>query len=136
MTHEDLKNIRRKRQHVNTLQERIDRLRSGAEYPLRRLGELCSVSNDVRDKLAEDVAKIVDLEHELALEVLALEQDITAVDQALSELPENQEKVLRLRYCDGLPWKLVAVEARYCMDWCKQLDGKFRKQLTQTHVFL
>ena len=136
MTHDDLKNIRRKRQHVNTLKERIDRLRSGAEYPLRQLGELCSISNDVRDKLAEDVAKIVDLEHELALEVLALEQDITAVDQALAQLPENQEKVLRLRYCEGLPWKLVAVEAGYCVSHCKDLNTKFAKEQTQTDLFL
>ena len=126
MTHEDLKNIRRRRQHVNALKERIDRLRSGAEYPLRRLGELAT-NREMRDKLAEDVSKIVDLEHELALEVFALEQGITALDRAFSDLPENQEKVLRLRYCEGLPWKLVGSRAGYCIGYCKELDYNFRK---------
>lgn len=114
MTHEDLKNIRRKRQHVNTLKERIDRLRFGAEYPLRRLGELCSVSNDVRDKLAEDVAKIVDLEHELALEVLALDAAASKIEREFGAMSDVQRSVISEYYLIGArDWTAVARKTQY-----------------------
>ncbi len=120
MTYDDLKNVRRQRLHVDELKERINRLRSSAEYPLRRLGELAQ-NSEMRDKLAEDVAKIVDLERELALAVLEVEQHVTALDNDLAALPENQEKVLRLRYCEGLGWRKVAEKAGYCERHCRRV---------------
>ena len=134
MTHEDLKNIRRKRQHVINLQERIDRLRAAAAYPARQMNELSNISSDVRDKLADNIAQIIDLERELALDVLSLERDITAVDRALSELPENQEKVLRLRYCEGLKWRLVANKAGYSVSHCRNINTAFVKESTQKYI--
>ena len=135
MTYEDLKNVRRQKQHVDSLKERIERLRSGAEYPLRRLGEL-SANSDMRDKLAEDVAKIVDLERELALEVLSYESNAAGIERELDSFPPNQATVLRLRYCDGLPWKKVSDKAGYCMSHCQDLNTKFVKEQTQSDVFL
>lgn len=132
MTLDDLKNVRRQRLHVVSLQERIAGLRSRAEYTARQLGE-CGTDDATRDRLAEYAAELDDLESHLTSEMITLEHEVQAVDQALSELPENQEKVLHLRYCDGLPWKLVSNEAHYCLGWCKQLDQKARKELTQTH---
>jgi len=133
MTYDDLKSVRRQRLHAISLKERIDRLRSSAEYPLRRLGELAQ-NSEMRDKLAEDVAKIVDLEHELALAVLEVEQHVTALDNDLASLPENQEKVLRLRYCEGLSWRKVEEKAGYCMSHCKDLNTKFKKDQTQSDL--
>lgn len=130
MTHDDLKNVRRQKQRVDSLKERIDRLRSGAEYPLRRLGEL-SANSDMRDKLAEDVSKIIDLERDLALEILSFEGNAAAIERELDSLPENQAIVLRLRYCDGLPWAEVADKAGWCMSHCKRIEAGFRKDDTQ-----
>lgn len=135
MKYDDLKDIRSQRQRVKSLQERIDRLRSGAEYPLRMLGEICG-KGETSDKLAEDIAKIIDLERELAFEILTLESRTDDIERELMKLPENQERVLRLRYCEGLPWKRVAREAGYCMSHCKNLNTKFIKEQTQVDVFV
>ena len=101
MTIDDLKNVRRQKLRVEALQERIERLRSRAEYTQQQLGE-CGRSDPTRDRLAEYVAELDELERQLTGELIALEKQLVFVDAELVKLPENQEKVLRLRYVEGL----------------------------------
>lgn len=42
-----------------------------------------------------------------------LEKQHSAVDAELAKLPENQEKVLRLRYLEGLSWERVSKKSHY-----------------------
>ena len=107
MTIDDLKNVRRQKLRVAALEERIERLRSRAEYNQRQLGE-CGRSDPTRDRLAEYAAELDELERELTGEMIKLEKQLVAVDAKLAKLPENQEKVLRLRFMNGLSWKKVA----------------------------
>lgn len=130
MTLDDLKSIQRKRWQINNRKERIEALRCAASYPARQLGELSNISSDVRDKLAENIAEIIDLERKLALDVLSIEQDVQKIDRDLEKLPENQERVVRLRYCDGLQWDAVAKKAGWCVSRCKNIHTEFLKDKT------
>ena len=120
MTIDDLKNVRRQKLRVETLQERIERLRSRAEYNQRQLGE-CGRSDPTRDRLAEYAAELDELERELTGEMIELEKQLVAVDAELAKLPENQEKVLRFRYVEGLGWEMVAKKAHYCERHCRKI---------------
>lgn len=133
MTHEDLKNVRRQRLRVIGLQERIDCLRSRAEYTAQQLGER-GQDDATRDRLAEYVGELDDLEQHLTQETITLEHAVQAVDQGLEALPENQEKVLRLRYCEGLPWKLVGSRAGYSASHCRNVNTQFVKDSTQKYI--
>ncbi|MEA5047443.1 MAG: sigma factor-like helix-turn-helix DNA-binding protein [Eubacteriales bacterium] len=123
MTIDDLKNVRRQKLRVEDLQERIERLRSRAEYNQRQLGE-CGRSDPTRDRLAEYAAELDELERELTGEMIALEKQLAYVDTELAKLPENQEKVLRLRYVDGMSWRKVARLLNYCEQYCKSINVK------------
>lgn len=126
MTIDDLKNVRRQKLRVETLQERIERLRSRAEYNQRQLGE-CGRSDPTRDRLAEYAAELDELERELTGEMIALEKQLVIVDAELAKLPENQEKVLRLRYIEGMSWRRVAEKTDYCERQCRRIvNSKFR----------
>ncbi len=120
MTIDDLKNVRRQKLRVEALQERIERLRSRAEYNQRQLGE-CGRSDPTRDRLAEYAAELDELERELTGEMIALEKQLVGVDTELAKLPENQEKVLRLRYVEGLCWERVSKKLHYCERYCRRL---------------
>ena len=120
MTIDDLKNVRRQKLRVESLQERIERLRSRAEYTQQQLGE-CGRSDPTRDRLAEYVAELDGLERQLTGEMIALEKQLVFVDAELAKLPENQEKVLRLRYLDGLKWKEIGTKLNYNVDHCKRI---------------
>ena len=123
MTIDDLKNVRRQKLRVESLQERIERLRSRAEYTQQQLGE-CGRSDPTRDRLAEYVAELDVLERELTGEMIALEKQLVIVDAELAMLPENQEKVLRLRFCEAKRWKDIAASMNYCERYCKTLGKK------------
>ena len=69
MTIDDLKNVRRQKLRVEALQERIERLRSRAEYTQQQLGE-CGRSDPTRDRLAEHVAELDGLERQLTGEMI------------------------------------------------------------------
>ena len=119
ITIDDLKNVRRQKLRVESLQERIERLRSRAEYSQQQLGE-CGRSDPMRDRLAENVAELDELERQLTGEMIALEKKLVIVDAELAKLPENQEKVLRLRFIYGLRWRKIAEETGYCDRQCKR----------------
>lgn len=126
LTIDDLKNVRRQKLRVEALQERIERLRSRAEYTQRQLGE-CGRGDPMRDRLAEHAAELDELERELTGEMIALEKQLVVVDAELAKLPENQEKVLRLRYFEGLSWKKVANRIGYCERQCIRLIDKINQ---------
>jgi len=120
MTIEDLKNVRRQKLRVAAIEERIERLRERAEYNQRQLGE-CGRSDPTRDRLAEYAAELDELERELTGEMIELEKQLVVVDAELAKLPENQEKVLRLRHVEGMEWKTVAKKLHYSVDHCLRL---------------
>lgn len=121
LTIDDLKNVRRQRLRVAALEERIERLRSRAEYNQRQLGE-CGRSDPTRDRLAEYAAELDELERELTGEIIALEKQLAVVDAELAKLPESQEKVLRLRYLEGLSWRIVAEKSGYCEKQSRRIE--------------
>lgn len=116
----ELTDARRKKQRIEALCERIARLRSCAEYTSRQLTER-QAHDPTRDRLAEYVAELDELERKLAAEVIALEKRLCALDAALGELPPHHEQILRLRYCDGLSWAEVAKKTHYCERQCKRI---------------
>ncbi len=124
MTIDDLKNVRRQKLRVAALEERIERLRERTEYNQRQLGE-CGRGDPTRDRLAEYSADLDELERELTGEMIALEKQLVVVDAELAKMPENQEKMLRLRYVDGLSWKKIAERVGYSERQCR----RFRKKL-------
>lgn len=118
LTIEDLKNVRRQKQRVEALQERIERLRSRTEYTQSQLGE-CRQSDPMRDRLAEYVAELDELELQLTGEMIALEKQLVFVDAELAKLPENQEKVLRLRYVNCYTWNEIARQTHFSVRNCQ-----------------
>ena len=54
--------------------------------------------------------------------MIALEKQLETVDAELAKLPENQEKVLRLRYVEGLSWVQVSKKTYYNERYCRRLS--------------
>ena len=84
----------------------------------------------MRDRLAEYVAELDELERQQTGEMIALEQQLVIVDAELAKLPENQEKVLRLRYVEGLYWTRIALITNYI----EKYVFKIAKTTTSTKV--
>ena len=120
LTIDDLRNVRRQKLRVEVLEERIERLRSRAEYTAHMLCE-CGRSDPTRDRLAEYIAELDELERELTGEMIILENQLVTVDAELAKQPENCEIILRLRYFDGMKWRDIAKKTHYSESYCKSL---------------
>ena len=127
----------RQKLRVEALQERIERLRSRAEYTQQQLGE-CGRSDPTRDRLAEYVAELDGLERQLTGDMIALEKQLVVVDVELTKLPENKEKVLRLRYIEKMSWNDVAKKVHYNERYCRKIitrgEGLVGSKVSKTKI--
>ena len=134
MTIQDLQVCRNIRGKIESLDERISRLRSQAERLSRPLTSLAG--GDVGDHLAEYAAKLDELEQQRAGQIIALEEQLQTCDDWIAMLPAQQARVMRLRYIDGLPWKQVAREAHYGIRHCSRIHTAAIKKMSNNVLFL
>lgn len=129
MTIQTLKSCRTVRSEIESLSERITRLRSQAERMSRPLS-LAPSGGQQRDELAEYAAKLDALERELTGRMISLEEQLREVEEWLSVLPAQQSKVMRLRYVEGKSWDEVSAAAdlstRHCQRIHENASGKCR----------
>ena len=133
MTTQDLQACRNIRGQIESLDERIARLRSQAERLCRPLTGLPGGKAD--DYLAEYAAKLDELERERAGQVVALEEQLQSCNDWIETLPAQQARVMRLRYIDGLPWKQVAREAHYGIRHCSRIHAAAIKKMSNNVLF-
>lgn len=123
MTQKDLQACREIRGEIETLNERIARLRSQAERMSRPLS-LAPGGGQADDALSVYAARLDELERMLAERVIALEEQLQACEDWICTLPAQQAKVMRLRYIEGLRWRQVARRAHYSVDWCWKINSR------------
>ena len=130
MTLNELRAVRDTHIQIENLNERIARLRSALESctpkPLTKMPKGTLV---VQDKLAESVAKLIEMENELEQKKLDLAIRYEAVERWIDTLPPCQAQVIRLRYLDGMSWRQVARETGYSYDRAKHIHSDVLKKL-------
>jgi RNA polymerase sigma factor (sigma-70 family) len=125
----DIHTVRDLRRRIEGLQERIARIRSTLEGSAIRLRDLPGGASKERDRMASDVAKLLELEDQLKARVLEYETELIVIDEALAALPGPEQEVMRLRYVDGLKWREVAQHMNYDERWCKRLAKRAEDSL-------
>ena len=135
MTQKDLQACRKIRGEIETLNERITRLRSQAERMSRPLS-LAPGGGQADDALSVYAARLDELERQLAEKVIALEEQLQACEELFCTLPTQQAKVMRLRYIEGLRWRQVARRAHYCRQHCTKIHkAALEKMRTNASFF-
>lgn len=126
-----IKDIKGHRSKVEALQERILRLRSIMEIGSRQLSDMPGAKGAVKDRLSENIAKLDELECSLVNEIVFLEDNIRIAETVMESLSEKEQKVMRLRHIDGFRWRKVAEIANYNEDYCKQIESKALKKISE-----
>lgn len=129
MTLEELKKVRAGRLRVKHYQARISALKEQQLRLTQRMTGLIAGKNR-NDQMAEYVSKLDALEHNLMVATIEMEERMQRLDQEVSALPEHYEKVIRLRYFDGLKWSEVAKKAGYTQEYVKSIPGKILTNIT------
>lgn len=113
----NLHEIINKKSRVDSLEERITRLRSSMEIGTKQLS-LTPGKNEVRDKLSDDMAKLDGLQRQLLNELSMLESERIIAEDEIKHLPAREQMVMRMRYIEGLPWRQVARRCHYSEQHC------------------
>ena len=128
MTLEDLNRLRFLREEIRRLDEKAEVLRARAERLTPILTGMPSGSHD-HDQMAGIIAELVDNERRTAEKALALTQACEDAERWLDALPEQQRRVMRLYYVDGIrTWKEVAEKTPYHYIHCLRVkEAALRK---------
>ena len=128
MTLEDLNRLRTMREEIRRLDEKAEVLRARAERLTPILTGIPSGSHD-HDQMAGIIAELVDNERRAAEKALALTQACEDAERWLDALPEQQRRVMRLYYVDGIrTWKEVAEKTPYHYIHCLRVkEAALRK---------
>ena len=124
----NLHTLRDRHDRIDSLKERIERLRSAMELGARRL-KIVPAKTAVRNRLEEDMAKLDELERELVGEVAAFEQETQDAEQLLDGLPVREQRIMRLRYVEGMSWRRVARKAHYSQQHCFRIHDAALKRI-------
>lgn len=128
VTQQDLKACRDIRGQIESIDERIARLRSQAERLSRPLTGMPG-GGSAGDALAVYAARLDELERQRADRVIALEEQLQVCEDWIDALPGQQAKVMRLRYIVGLSWRQVAKRAHYSVGHCRNIHTAAKRKL-------
>jgi len=108
----------------------LEYLRSLAEKSISVLSDMPSGSITINDKMANIIAKIVDLETELKTEIetlLDLKKEITQVINSVKD--QELSVLLEMRYLANMDWHTIADKLKYELRNTYYLHGKALQQV-------
>ncbi|MDL2318494.1 hypothetical protein LJC74_05390 [Eubacteriales bacterium OttesenSCG-928-A19] len=137
LTYEDLRICHSLVREANDLRERIERLRSMAEWCTSQINPSGGYGGHAaQDRVGSLSAELADMEQEAQRRIQAFVEHARVVDAGISQVEDStQRTVLRLRYLDGLSWEEISGRTHYHTRWCKELHrrglGNMRLESTQ-----
>ncbi len=125
--------LQRVRLYDSRINAKLEELQHAREMALRITPTLkrdAAAGNGAQDKLAEAVAKIIDLETEINKDIdryIAAKQEIGAVIDRLSD--PDQFRVMHKRYVQHETWEQIACETGFSYRWVCTLHGRALREI-------
>lgn len=129
MTIEQLENCRSAKSEIQSLRERIERIKSDRERMTQTITGMPSGKNNNQSRLEELTVKLMELQAELVDKVYHREQEIKKVEAWIETLKPHQRNVIRFRYVDGKTWKQVQKLTHYSKRAVKIINKNTKKSL-------
>ncbi len=128
MTIETLNDLRSRREEIRRLEEKEEELRARAEKITTVLSGMPHSVQD-GDRMGNIVAEIIEYADRIAEKRLEFIRKCDVAEQWIDALPEQQRKVMRLYYVDGVKtWEEVARMVPYSKRHCLRIkDAAFSK---------
>ena len=124
----ELKRYRTLAREAQDLERRVIKLRAQASSCTRPDG-YARRRKSTKDRTAELVARIVDMDARLQDKRIALLEQMAAIERAIESLEPIERLLIRLRYIDGLRWEEIAVDLNYSIQHVWRLHGEVLKKM-------
>lgn len=115
---------------IGSIESRITKLRETLERTTAQLNGMPHGS-DGRDKMAAMTADIVDLLTKLDERRVRCEQGFQEVETVFDALPDQQRRIMRMRYIDGMSWKKIAKITNYDVSYLSRIQKAALERMKQ-----
>ena len=132
LTIEQLENCRSAKGDIESLRERIERIKSDRERMTQSITGMPSGKNNNQSRIEELTVKLMELEEQLADKLWQRETEIKEVEAWIETLKPHQRNVIRLRYIEGRTWRQVQRRTHYSKDGVLFINRSILKSLNQT----
>ena len=132
MTIEQLENCRSAKGEIESLRERIERIKSDRERMTQSITGMPSGKNNNQSRIEELTVKLMELEEQLADKLWQRETEIKEVEAWIETLKPYQRNVIHLRYIEGRTWRQVQRRTHYSKDGVLFINRSILKSLNQT----
>lgn len=131
MTKYELKEYRDIVEYIKQIEEQIARLKSQIESPKTQILSDMPKSQAAEDIMAKTVEKMLELQDEYFVKLKAMVSKQLEIEQAIADLPAREQRLMRLKYIEGLTWEEVAVKMHYGYQWVCTLHGRILQTLNK-----
>lgn len=112
------------------IEEKIARFRSQMERMTARLSGL--PKGTLQDDLSRLMAEIEELELEFGKRLIWATRESVRLCGMMSDLPDQQQELLRLRYIEGLDWDKISNKLCFSVQYCINLHTAALRNLKQS----
>lgn len=132
MTIEQLENCRSAKGEIESLRERMERIKSDRERMTQAITGMPQSKGQEKSRIEELTTKLMELEEQLADKLWQRETEIKEVEAWIETLKPHQRNVIRLRYIEGRTWRQVQRRTHYSKDGVLFINRSILKSLNQT----
>ena len=111
---EQLKQYKYTKENIDELEERLYEIDSRFNRITQSFDPMPKGS-EKRDKMSEMVVAKENLEKEINQELMKSYKLMAEIESCIKDLQEEEKRLIRLRYIDGLNWELICV--KMCYSW-------------------
>lgn len=129
MTKDELRQYNLIAQEIATLQDEVLRIRDSLSI-VQQLSDMPK-SKSEQDRIADTVAKIVDMETEIHTKIRLMIELRGRIEESISLLPADFRLLMRLRYIEGRKWERIACDMNYGWKYIHRLHGKALQMLKE-----
>ena len=122
LSYEDLMECKRMNAFIQDQTERMAQLESQIERITTAIKQIGGYGGRVvEDKMAEDIATLLDMRDALWDAIIERKQKVERIRMLMAMLPDEEKRIIELRYFDGLTWKLISERTNYDRSHCFRL---------------
>lgn len=129
MTIEQLENCRSAKGEIESLRERIERIKSDRERMTQAITGMPSGKNNNQSRIEELTVKLMELEEQLADKLWQRETEIKEVEAWIETLKPHQQDVVRMRYIEGRKWRQIARKLNYTKDGAIKINKAVKEKI-------
>ena len=101
------------KKNIERLENELLELETEATRQTAQLTQERKSQNYDPDRLAELVAKIIEVKEEINRQLQQSYELVAKIEKAIEKLPEREKYLIRARYIDCKSWEQIAVDMNY-----------------------